>query len=154
MTRPQKKSRRKQDSNSRSSALETDTLTTRPRRRFCHTETEIADHTFSLTKSPYTVTRPTCPSADPKLQRAGQGSHWNVTFFESPVWLDPGKNPVAQQASGGGGGGGGGRLETGIFMWASKFQKLQARWASEYCSFFVPVNAGHCSAIDSSSLWA
>ena len=31
----------------------------------CHTETEAADQTFSLTQSPYTDTGPTSPSADP-----------------------------------------------------------------------------------------
>ena len=41
----------------------------------CHTETEVADHTFHFTQSQYTDTGPTSPSTDPKTPGAWQGSH-------------------------------------------------------------------------------
>ena len=46
----------------------------------CHTEIEAADPTFYLTQSQYTDTGPTSPSADPKGQAPGQGSHWSANF--------------------------------------------------------------------------
>ena len=42
----------------------------------CHTETEVADQTFCLTKSLYTHTGPTSPRADPYNARRLVGSHW------------------------------------------------------------------------------
>ena len=41
----------------------------------CHTEIEVADQTFYLTRSQYTDTGPTSPSADPIMPGAWQGSH-------------------------------------------------------------------------------
>ena len=46
----------------------------------CHTEIEVADHTFHLPKSQYTDTGPTSPSADPVTPGAWQGSHWSANF--------------------------------------------------------------------------
>ena len=46
----------------------------------CHTEIEVADHTFYLTQSQYTDTGPTSPSADPIMPGAWQGSHWSANF--------------------------------------------------------------------------
>ena len=46
----------------------------------CHTEIEVADQAFYLTKSPYTDTGPTSPSADPITPGAWQGSHWSANF--------------------------------------------------------------------------
>ena len=46
----------------------------------CHTEIEAADQTFHLTKSQYTDTGPTSPSADPITPGAWQGSHWSANF--------------------------------------------------------------------------
>ena len=46
----------------------------------CHTEIEAADQTFHVTQSQYTDTRPTSPSADPRIQGAWQGSHWSSNF--------------------------------------------------------------------------
>ena len=46
----------------------------------CHTEIEVADQTFYLTKSQYTNTGPTSPSADPRTPGAWQGSHWSANF--------------------------------------------------------------------------
>ena len=43
---------------------------------YCHTETEIADQAFYLTKSERTDTEPTSPNADPIMPGAWQGSHW------------------------------------------------------------------------------
>ena len=45
---------------------------------YCHTEVEAADQTFYLTKSQYTDTGPTRPSADPITPSAWQGSHWSA----------------------------------------------------------------------------
>ena len=42
---------------------------------YCHTETEVADQTFYLTRSQYTNIRPTSPSAEPITSGALQGSH-------------------------------------------------------------------------------
>ena len=52
----------------------------------CHTEIEVADHTFYLTQSQYTGTRPTSPSADPITPGAWQGSHWSANFVSH--WYD------------------------------------------------------------------
>ena len=46
----------------------------------CHTEKEVADPTFHLTKSQYTDTGPTSPSTDPITSGAWQGSHWSANF--------------------------------------------------------------------------
>ena len=46
----------------------------------CHTELEVADQTFYLTRSQYTDTGPTSPSAGPITPRAWQGSHWSANF--------------------------------------------------------------------------
>ena len=59
----------------------------------CHTEIQVADQTFHLTKSQYTDTGPTGHSTDPITQGAWQGSHWSANF-KSLVWLDPGKIPA------------------------------------------------------------
>ena len=47
----------------------------------CHTEMEVADQTFCLTKSQYTDTGPTSPSADLLTPDAWQGSHWSTNFL-------------------------------------------------------------------------
>ena len=60
----------------------------------CHTEIEIADHTFYLTQSQYTDTRPTSPSADPIMPGAWQGSHWSANFWVTGM-TRPKKNPGA-----------------------------------------------------------
>ena len=52
----------------------------------CHTEIEVADQTFYLTKSQYTDTGPTSPSADPISPGAWQGSHWSANFLSH--WYD------------------------------------------------------------------
>ena len=44
----------------------------------CHTEIEVADQTFYLSRSQYTDTGPTSPSADPITPGAWQGSHWSA----------------------------------------------------------------------------
>ena len=41
----------------------------------CHTEIEVAEQTFHLTKSKYTDTGPTSLSTDPVTPGAWQGSH-------------------------------------------------------------------------------
>ena len=46
----------------------------------CHTETEVSDQTFYLTRSQYTDTGPASPSADPITPGAWQGSHWSSNF--------------------------------------------------------------------------
>ena len=46
----------------------------------CHTEIEVADQTFHLTRSQYTDTGPTSPSSDPITPGAWQGSHWSANF--------------------------------------------------------------------------
>ena len=46
----------------------------------CHTEIEAADQTLYLTRSQYTDTGPTSPSADPITPGAWQGSHWSTNF--------------------------------------------------------------------------
>ena len=45
-------------------------------RTCCLAEMEVADDTFYLTRSEYTDTGPTSPSADPIKPSAWQGSHW------------------------------------------------------------------------------
>ena len=42
----------------------------------CHTEIEVVDLTFHLTRSQYAATGLTIPSADPVTPGAWQGSHW------------------------------------------------------------------------------
>ena len=46
----------------------------------CHTEIEVEDQTFCLTKSQYIDTGPTSPSADPTTPGVWQGSHWSANF--------------------------------------------------------------------------
>ena len=46
----------------------------------CHTEIEVAEHTFYLTQSQYTDTGPTSPNADPKAPGAWQGSQLGAHF--------------------------------------------------------------------------
>ena len=46
----------------------------------CHTQIEVADQTFHLTRSQYTDTGPPSPSADPIMRGAWQGSHWSANF--------------------------------------------------------------------------
>ena len=53
----------------------------------CHSEIEVADPTFYLTRSQYTDTGPTSPSADPITPGAWQRSHWSANFFLSH-WYD------------------------------------------------------------------
>ena len=60
----------------------------------CHTEIEVADQTFYLTQSQYTVTGPTSPSADPISPGAWQGSHWSTNFYDTGM-TRPRKNPSA-----------------------------------------------------------
>ena len=60
----------------------------------CHTEIEVADPTFYLTRSQYTDTGPTSPSADPITPGAWQGSHWSANF-EVTGMTRPRKNPGA-----------------------------------------------------------
>ena len=52
----------------------------------CHTEIQVADHTFYLTQSQYTDTGPTSPSSDPITPGAWQGSHWSANFESH--WYD------------------------------------------------------------------
>ena len=59
----------------------------------CHTETEVADPTFHLTRSQYTDTGPNSPSADPLSPGAWQGSHWSASF-EVTGMTRPGKIPT------------------------------------------------------------
>ena len=47
---------------------------------YCHTKIEVADPTLHLTRSWYTDTGPTSPSADPITPGAWQGSHWSANF--------------------------------------------------------------------------
>ena len=51
---------------------------------------QVADQTFYLTRSRYTDTGPTDPSADPLTPGAWQGSHWSTNFFSRP------ENPMVQ----------------------------------------------------------
>ena len=46
--------------------------------RAANTEIEVADQTFYLIQSQYTDTGPTCPSTDPIMPGAWQGSHWSA----------------------------------------------------------------------------
>ena len=62
----------------------------------CHTEIEVADQTFYLTKSQYTDTWPTSPTADPITPGAWQGSHWSANF-EVTGMTRPRKNPGASR---------------------------------------------------------
>ena len=57
----------------------------------CHTEIEAADQTIYLTRSQYTDTGPTNPSADPIPPGAWQGSHLSA-IFKPLVWLDSEKS--------------------------------------------------------------
>ena len=60
----------------------------------CHTLIEVADQTSYLTKSQYTDTGPTSPSADPISPGAWQGSHWSANF-EVTGMTRPRENPGA-----------------------------------------------------------
>ena len=46
----------------------------------CHTEIEVADHTFHLTQSQFTDTGQTSRSADSIMSGAWQGIHWSANF--------------------------------------------------------------------------
>ena len=59
-----------------------------------HTEIKVADPTFYLTRSQYTDTGPTSPSADPITPGAWQGSHRSASF-EVTGMTRPRKNPGA-----------------------------------------------------------
>ena len=48
---------------------------------YCHTDIEVADQTFYLTKSQYTDIGLTNPSADPIMPGTWQGSHQLVTLL-------------------------------------------------------------------------
>ena len=58
----------------------------------CHTEIEVADHTFYLIQSQYTDTGSTSPSADPITLGAWQGSH-RIANFQVTGMTPPRKNP-------------------------------------------------------------
>ena len=58
----------------------------------CHTEIEVADPTFYLTRSQYTDTGPTSPSADPITPGAWQGSHWSANFWVTGMTRPPKKS--------------------------------------------------------------
>ena len=60
----------------------------------CHTEIEVADPTFYITKSQYTDTGPTSPSADPITPGAWQGNHWSANVWVTGM-TRPRKNPGA-----------------------------------------------------------
>ena len=61
----------------------------------CHTEIEVVDQIFYLTKSEYTDTGPASPSADPISRGAWQGNHRICQFLKH--WYDSArKNPTAQ----------------------------------------------------------
>ena len=47
---------------------------------YCHTEIEVADQTFYLTRSQYTYTGLTSPRADPIMPGTWQRSHWSANF--------------------------------------------------------------------------
>ena len=64
----------------------------------CRTEIEVADQTFYLTRSQYTDTEPTSPSADPIMPGAWQGSHWSANF-EVTGMTRPRINPGASRDS-------------------------------------------------------
>ena len=59
----------------------------------CHTEIEVADATFHLTRSQYTDTGLTSPSADPITPCARKGSHWSANFKVTGM-TRPRKNPA------------------------------------------------------------
>ena len=61
----------------------------------CHTESGVADQVSYLTRSQYTDTGPTSPSADPTTPGAWQGSHWGVNIQVTGM-TRPGKIPTAQ----------------------------------------------------------
>ena len=46
----------------------------------CHTETEVVDQTFYLTRSQYTDTGQTSPGTNPITPGAWQDSHWSANF--------------------------------------------------------------------------
>ena len=52
----------------------------------CHTEIEVADPTFHLTRSKYTDTGPTSPSTDPTTSGTWRGSRWTANFLSH--WYD------------------------------------------------------------------
>ena len=60
----------------------------------CHTEIEVVDQTFYLTRSQYTDSGPTSSSADPTTPGAWQGSHW-IANFEITGMTRLRKNPGA-----------------------------------------------------------
>ena len=58
----------------------------------CLTETEVADHTFYLTKSQSTDNGLTNPSTDPMMPGAWQGSHKSAKFYVTGI-IRPRKIP-------------------------------------------------------------
>ena len=52
----------------------------------CHTEIEVANQTFHLTRSQFTDTWQTSPSANPIMPGAWQSSHWGANFLSH--WYD------------------------------------------------------------------
>ena len=62
----------------------------------CHTEIEVADQIFYLTKSQYIDTRLTSPSTDPITQGVWQGSHWSANFQVTGM-TRPRTNPGASR---------------------------------------------------------
>ena len=76
----------------------------------CHTETEVADPTFFLTKSQYIDTGLTSPSADPVMPGAWQGTHLRVNFYVTGM-TQPRKIPTVQAG-----------IESQIFhFWGGRF---------------------------------
>ena len=64
----------------------------------CHTESEVADHTFCLTQSRYTDTGPTSPSADLITPGARRVAAW-VPVSKLVVWLDMDKESRMQECT-------------------------------------------------------
>ena len=51
------------------------------KRAYCHTEIEVTGQHFYLTKSQYTDTRLTSPSADPITPGIWRISHWSISYI-------------------------------------------------------------------------
>ena len=58
-------------------------------------EIEASDHTFYLTQSQHTDTRPASPSVDPVTSGSWQGSHVSTTVFVTGM-TRPGKRSTAK----------------------------------------------------------
>ena len=65
----------------------------------CHTEIEVANQTFLLTKPQYTDTGPTSPSTDPITPGARQGSHWSANFYVTTTTTLPRKKSLRKRDS-------------------------------------------------------